>query len=88
MLRGAITKKKREILGKIPKGGGLKKNRQKFPISIWEFEKPRNNKISDLDTRSITGTWVLEVRARLAMIPCYPAVKVVFGDDIARQPRN
>ena len=21
-------------------GGGVKKNRRKFPISIWEFEKP------------------------------------------------
>ena len=40
-LRGAITKKKRENLGKIPKGGGGLKNRRKFPISIWEFEKPR-----------------------------------------------
>ena len=40
-LRGAITKKKRENLGKIPKGGGVKKIRRKFPISIWEFEKPR-----------------------------------------------
>ena len=40
-LRGAITKKKRENLGKIPKGGGVEKNRGKFPISIWEFEKPR-----------------------------------------------
>ena len=36
-LRGAITKKKRENLGKIPKGGGVEKNRRKFPISIWEF---------------------------------------------------
>ena len=34
-------KKKRENLGKIPKGGGVEKNRGKFPISIWEFEKPR-----------------------------------------------
>ena len=35
-------KKKRENLGKIPKGGGgVKKIRRKFPISIWEFEKPR-----------------------------------------------
>ena len=40
-LRGGVTKKKRENLGKIPKGGGVKKNRRKFPISIWEFEKPR-----------------------------------------------
>ena len=42
-LRGAITKKKRENLGKIPKvgGGGVKKSRRKFPISIWESEKPR-----------------------------------------------
>ena len=34
-------KKKRTNLGKIPKGGGVEKNRGKFPISIWEFEKPR-----------------------------------------------
>ena len=34
-------KKKQEILGKIPKWGGVEKNRGKFPISIWEFEKPR-----------------------------------------------
>ena len=27
-------------MGKIPKGGGEKKIRRKFPISIWEFEKP------------------------------------------------
>ena len=42
-LRGAITKKKRENLGKIPKvgGGGVKKSRRKFPISIWEFGRPR-----------------------------------------------
>ena len=41
-IRGAITKKKRENLGKISqRGGGVKKNRRKFPISIWEFEKPR-----------------------------------------------
>ena len=34
-------KKKRENLGKIPKGGGVKKIRRKFPISIWELDKPR-----------------------------------------------
>ena len=40
-VRGGVTKKKPENLGKIPKGGGIKKNRRKFPISIWEFDKPR-----------------------------------------------
>ena len=37
-LRGAITKKKRENLGKIPKGGGLKKTEEN---SQFQFEKPR-----------------------------------------------
>ena len=43
LLRGGITTKKRENLGQIPKkgGGGVEKNRRKFPISIWEFGKPR-----------------------------------------------
>ena len=34
-------KKNGKIWGKFPKGGGVEKNRGKFPISIWEFEKPR-----------------------------------------------
>ena len=41
-LRGAITKK---ITGKFGKNsqreGGVKKIRRKFPISIWELDKPR-----------------------------------------------
>ena len=43
--RGGVTIEKRENLGQIPKGGGgVKKNRRKFPISIWEFEKPRGER--------------------------------------------
>ena len=38
---GEASLKKRENLGKIPKGVGGLKNRRKFPNSIWEFEKPR-----------------------------------------------
>ena len=38
-LRGCVTKKKGKIWEKFPKGGGG--NRRKFPISIWEFDKPR-----------------------------------------------
>ena len=34
-------KKNRKIWEKFPKGGGVEKKRGKFPISIWEFEKPR-----------------------------------------------
>ena len=34
-LRGGVTKKKRKIWEKFPKGGG-KKIDKKFPISIWE----------------------------------------------------
>ena len=40
-LRGAITKKKTGKFGKNSQRGGGEKNRGKFPISIWEFEKPR-----------------------------------------------
>ena len=40
-LRGAITKKKTGKFGKNSQRGGVEKNRGKFPISIWEFEKPR-----------------------------------------------
>ena len=31
VLRGGVTKKKRENLGKIPKGGGVEKKQTKIP---------------------------------------------------------
>ena len=34
-------KKKTGKFGKNSQRGGVEKNRGKFPISIWEFEKPR-----------------------------------------------
>jgi len=46
-------KKKRENLGKIPKGGGGWKNRRKFPISIWEFWKPRGG------SRFYKNVWII-----------------------------
>ena len=47
LLRGGVTKKNRKIWGKFPKGGGgVKKTTRKFPISIWESEKPRREGVS------------------------------------------
>ena len=40
LVRGGVTKKNGKIWENIPKGRGVK-NRRKFPISIWEFEKSR-----------------------------------------------
>ena len=41
LFRGAITKKKRENLGKIPKGGGgLKKTDENSPFQFGNFEIP------------------------------------------------
>ena len=36
-------KKNGKIWEKFPRGGGFEKNRRKFPISIWEFWKPRGD---------------------------------------------
>ena len=41
LLRGAITKKKRENLGKIPKGGGwVKKTDENSQFQFGNFENP------------------------------------------------
>ena len=39
-LRGAITKKKRENLGKIPKGGGVEKTDENSQFQFGNFENP------------------------------------------------
>ena len=38
---GEPSLKKTGKFGKNSQRGGVEKNRGKFPISIWEFEKPR-----------------------------------------------
>ena len=40
ILRGAITKKKRENLGKIPKGGGVEKTDENSQFQFGNFENP------------------------------------------------
>ena len=39
LVRGAITKKKRENLGKIPKGG-VEKTDENSQFQFWNFENP------------------------------------------------
>ena len=39
-LRGAITKKKRENLGKPPKGGGVEKTDENSQFQFGNFENP------------------------------------------------
>ena len=38
LLRGGVTKKKSAKFGKNSQGGGMKKNRRKFPISILKTQ--------------------------------------------------
>ena len=39
-LRGGVTKKKRENLGKIPKGGGVKKTDENSQFQFGNVENP------------------------------------------------
>ena len=48
-------------MGQIPKGGGVEKNRRKFPISIWELWKPRGG-----GSRFFKNVWI---RIRLKYNP-------------------
>ena len=59
-------KKNGKIWEKFPKGGGVKKNLRKFPISIWEFEKPRGrglnfSKMSEFQLFILKSFYIIKI---------------------------